>query len=90
MGRSIFADPNRVVSEDVDYRQLHQRAQAQRASHVVDEDEESRTERPNFHQTHSVQNRAHGVFADSEMEVSSGVILRREIAGSFVRNPGFR
>ena len=43
-----------------------------------------------FHQAHSVQDRAHGVLPDSEMEIASGVILRGKIAGAVEGKPGLR
>ena len=84
MSGAILANSNGVVSEHVNHRELHQGAQAQGAPHVIDEDEKSRAEGPDFHQAHSVQDRAHGVFTDSEMEIASGIVLRREIAGALL------
>ena len=83
MSRAILTHSDRVVSEDVDHRNLHQGAQSKRSPHIIDENEESGTEGPHFHQAHSVQDRAHSVLSDSEMEIASRVILRREIAGAF-------
>ena len=90
MSRAILTDSNRVVSEDVNHRNLHQGAQAERSPHVVDEDEESGAERTHFHQAHSVQDRAHGVLPDSEMEIAPGVILGRKVAGACEGKPGLR
>src|SRR5262249_17968937 len=69
-------------------RQLHQGTQTKRAAHVIHEDEKTGAEGPNFHQTHSVEYRAHGVLADSKMKVASGIILSREITGAFLREAG--
>ena len=43
-----------------------------------------------FHQAHSVQDRAHGVLPDSEMEIASGVVFRGKIAGACEGKPGLR
>ena len=60
-------------------REFHQRAQPHRAAHVIDKDEESRTEAPDLHQTQSVQDGSHGMFVDAEVKIASGMVLCREL-----------
>ena len=44
MRRPVLADADRIVREDVDDRNLHQRREPDRRLHVVGEDEEARAE----------------------------------------------
>src|SRR5262249_54271317 len=88
MSRTVLANSDGVVRKYVYNRQLHQGTQTKRAAHVIHEDEKTGAEGPNFHQTHSVEYRAHGVLADSKMKIASGIILSREITGAFLREAG--
>src|SRR5271154_3030573 len=88
MSRAVLANSNRVVSEHENNRKLHQRAQPHRAAHVIDKDEKSRAEGPDLYQTESVQDGSHGMFTDAEVKITSGIVLRREIAGALLRNTG--
>src|ERR1700752_164662 len=88
MSRAVLANANRVVSEHENNREFHQRAHPHRTAHVIDKDEKSRTEGPDLNQTQSVQDGSHGMFADAEVEISSGIVLRREIARALLRNTG--
>src|SRR6266568_1875132 len=80
MRGSVLADSNRVMGKDVDDRDLHERTQAERAAHVIDEDEESRPERPDFYQAHSVEDGAHRMLADAKVKIAAGKIPRGEVA----------
>src|SRR5467141_1243540 len=88
MSWAVLAQSNGIVRKHIDYRQFHQSTQAQRSAHVIDESKKARTEGSDFYQAHSVYDSTHGVFADAEMEIAGGIILRLEITGSFERKPG--
>ncbi len=75
------------MSEDVDHRDLHQRAQPHRRPHVVAEDEEARSVRPHLAVREPVEDRAHRVLAHSEVQVAAGSAARREISGVFEGEP---
>ena len=90
MGGPIFANSNRVVSEDIDHRELHECAQAKRPTHVIDEDEESRTKGADFDQTHSIEDGAHGMLANSEVKIASSIVFRLEVSRALKRQPGLR
>src|SRR5215469_327518 len=90
MRGTVFANPDRVMGEDVDDWEFHQGAQAERSTHVINEDEKSRAKGPDFYQAKPVQYCAHGVFADAKVKIASGKIFRREIASALLRDTGFR
>ena len=48
MRRSVLADADRIVREDIDDGQLHQGRQTDRRLHVVGEDQEARAETPHL------------------------------------------
>ena len=80
MRRSVFAQPDGIVGVDEDDRQLHHRRQTNRRPHVVGEDEERRAVRAQTRQRHAVDDRAHGVLANAEVEVAAAVIALLEVA----------
>ena len=82
MRRPVLADADRIVREDVDDRQFHDRRQPDRRPAVVAEDEERRAVGPHLGQRHAVEDRAHGVLADAEVEVAAAVVAGLEIAGA--------
>ena len=88
VGRAVFADADRVVREDVDDRDLHERRQADRHPAVVAEDQEAGAERPHLDQRHAVHDGPHGVLADAEVEVAAAVAAGLEIAGPFEGHVG--
>ena len=82
MGRPVLAVAHRVVGEDEDGRQLHQRRQPDRRPRVVAEDEEGRAESPQLGQRHPVDDRRHGMLADAEMQVPAAGTAGLEVAGA--------
>ena len=76
VGRSIFADADGIVGEDPDRRNFHDGREADRHLHVVAEDEEGRTVGAKLRQHHAIDDRAHGVLANAEVEVARVVIVR--------------
>ena len=73
VGRTIFADANGIVREDVNDRDFHQRRQADGRTRKVREDKESAAIGPDLGQCHAIKAGAHGEFADAEVEITAGV-----------------
>ena len=88
--RAVLADADRVVREDVDDGDLHQRGEPDRAARVVREDEEPRPERAQLRERESVGDRRRRELAHAEVEVASRAIVRTEVAGSVEREPRLR
>ena len=63
--------PMRVVGEDVDDRDFHERGQADRRAAEVGEDEEAGAVGADLRQGHAVEARAHGELADAEVDVAA-------------------
>ena len=80
VGRAVLAQADRVVGEDVDHRQVHQRRQAHRALHVVEEVEERGAERAQPVAVEPVHDRAHAVLAHAVVHVAPGVVVARDRA----------
>ena len=71
MGRTIFAQRDRIVSEDEDHRKMHQGGQTDWFTHVVVEGEERRTVRTNTAMcSHPVADGSHRMLAYTEVEVA--------------------
>src|SRR4029077_6086399 len=68
---AVFADADRIVREDMDHRNFHQRAQPDRTSPVVAEDQEPRPEGSQLRQRETVENRAHRVFTDAKVQIAA-------------------
>ena len=86
VGRPVFADADRIVREDVDDRDLHDRAPGGSAgSAVVAEDQEARAEGADLDEGHAVHDRGHGMLADAEVEIAAAVAAGLEIARAFER-----
>ena len=71
VGRPVFPKKNRIVGEDIDGMEAHQRREANRGAHVIGELEEGRAvgdERAVAR--HPIHHRAHAVLADPEVEVA--------------------
>src|SRR6267143_1745382 len=85
--RPVFAQPDRIMREDVDRPEMRQRGQPNRWPHVVGEDQEGAAKRnESAMQRNAVQHRAHGVLADSIMEIplrpgpfDLGVVRARQV-----------
>src|SRR6185437_468431 len=87
--RTILPQADRVMREDVYNREFHQRAQADGWLHVIGKDEEARSVSTDFGQCEPVENRAHSVLADAEMQVAATVFLSFEVAGCLKREAWF-
>src|SRR6267154_2057097 len=71
VGWAIFADADGIVREDVDHGNFHQRAEPDRTSPVVAENQEPRPEGSQLRQRETVENRAHRVFADAKVQIAA-------------------
>ena len=80
VGGAIVADADRVMGKDIDDRNLHERAEADRRLHIVGENEEARAVGADLRQGEPIQDRAHGVLADSEMKISPARIVAFHVA----------
>ena len=56
------------------------RRKANRRSHVIGEDKERRPVRPEPREPHAIHDRAHGMFANAEVEVPAAVLTRFKTA----------
>src|SRR5215469_9936630 len=88
MGRTIFADSDRVVSKDVDHRNFHDRREAQRASSVIAEDQKAGTKSSEFSQRQSIEDRAHGMLANPKMNIPATERFGTDLAGAFESESG--
>src|SRR5450631_3711186 len=88
MSRAIFADADGVMREDMKHRQFHQGSKADRRLHVVAENQERRTERAQMAKPHSVDDGAHGVFANAEMHVAAAGGLCLQCTSAIERQVG--
>ena len=80
VGRAVLAEADRVVRPDVGHRQLHQRGQPDRPPHVVAEDQEGAAVRPGAAvQRDAVQDRAHRVLADAEVQGPAVGVAREHL-----------
>ena len=69
VGRAVLAEGDGVVRPDEDRRDVHQRRESHRRAHVVAEDQERSAERPGRAVQHdAVDDRAHRVLADAEVQ----------------------
>jgi hypothetical protein len=83
VGWPIFPNSDRIVGKDVDHRDFHQSAQPDCRAAIVTEDQESGSERSNLRQGQPIEDGAHSVLANTEVEIPPGRILRAEISGAF-------
>ena len=74
VGRAVLPHADRVVREDERRRDPHDRRQADRALHVVAEDQEAGAEGAEPGQRQPVDHGAHRVLADAEVEVAPAVL----------------
>src|SRR5882757_3807608 len=72
VGWAIFTDTDGIVREDVDHGNFHQRAEPDRTSPVVAENQEPRPEGSQLRQRETVENRPHRVFTDPKVQVAAG------------------
>ena len=82
--RPVLADADGVVGEDIGDGQVHERGEAHRVLHVIGEDEEGRAIGAQAAvQLDAVGDRRHRVFADAEVDVAPGIVLRGEVGALF-------
>ena len=85
--RAVLAEGDGVVRPDEDRRDVHQRGEAHRGAHVVAEDQERAAERAGRAvQDDAVDDRAHRVLADAEVQ-HAAVRVARPLVRSTTR-PG--
>src|SRR3989441_12468241 len=82
--------PDRVVGEDVDDRDLHDGGEPDGSPPVITEDQEPRAIGPHLGEGQAVQDRAHRVLADPEVEVPAPVGARLEIPRALEGEPRLR
>jgi hypothetical protein len=80
MRRAIFAQPDRVVRENVQHRLVHDAGQTHRRAHVIREDEERSAVWPQSGQRQSIADRRHRMFANAKMKIASAVGIGTELA----------
>jgi hypothetical protein len=90
MGRAVFTDANRVVREDVDDRDLHQRTQANGGARIITEDQEPGSVRAQLRERQAVQHRAHRMLPHAEVQVAPGGLCRAEVARAVERQSRLR
>ena len=78
------------MSKNVDYRQLHDRAQPNGRARVVAEDQELRAERAELRGRESIENGVHRVLADAEVQIASAIVFSAEVAGAVEGEARFR
>ena len=71
MGRAVLTQPHRVVGVHPDARRAHEGGESKGGTHVIAEDQEGGAERAQTAvNRHAVDDRAHGVLADTEPYVA--------------------
>jgi len=76
VGGSVFADSDGVMGEQVDDWEFHQRGEPDGAALDVGEDQEPGLVGADLAERQTVADRAGGVFADAEVQVPAGPVLR--------------
>src|SRR5260370_24650110 len=75
-----LSQADRVVGENINRGDFHQRTKAHAWAHVVAEIKKSGAVAAEFRQSHAVDNRAHGMLANAEMHVAATVLVGKEIS----------
>src|SRR3989442_7045551 len=88
MGGSVLADADRVVREDVDRRDLHERAQADGGPGVIAEDQEAGAEAADLRERQSVHHRPHRVLPNAEVHVAAAGILGGQVPRALADEAG--
>ena len=79
MGRAVLADADGVMGQDEDLRNVHDGRKARHRLYIVTEDEEGSHIGPESAvKQHAVGNGGHSQLADTEVDVSSGGLVRGE------------
>ena len=80
---AILAKPDGVMGEDEDHREPHERGEPNGRPHVVRKNQEGATEGADpAVQGHPIQDRAHGVLADPEVDRAAARCSRKQRVGS--------
>src|SRR5438067_12992248 len=88
MSWAIFAKADGIMRVDKNGWQVHESGKPDGRTHVIGKDEEGGAIGSKLGERHAVENRAHCVLADAELEVAPGVIVGFESA--FARDQGYR
>src|SRR5215469_10219506 len=81
MRRAVLAHADRVVSEYEHHLQFHQRRQSNRRSRIVGEAHETRAIRNEAAvQRDTVEDRAHAMLSNSEVQIAAVVVATLEVA----------
>ncbi len=88
--RPVLPDPDGVMGEHVDDRQLHQRGQPQGTAGKVGEDQKGRPQRPQPGQGQPVGHRGRRVLADAKVQVAPARAGGLEVPSAVDGQPGLR
>ena len=72
---TIFANTNGVVGKNINHWNFHHGSETNRRPAIITKDQKSRTVGPNLRQSHATHDRAHGMFSNAKMQVSSALSL---------------
>src|SRR5271154_7281619 len=84
---AVLPEADRIMREHEDDGKLHQGAQPDGRLHIVGKDEEGRSEGANLGQCETIQDRAHGVLADAEVQIAAARRVSFLIAGTLECKP---
>src|SRR5271157_879025 len=85
--------PHRIVRENEDGRQFHERSQPDGWPRVIAKNEERSAESPKLSKRQSIHDRSHGMLTDAKMQVLPSGCLGLEVScaskreGGLVRGP---
>src|SRR5258708_35484076 len=79
---AIFANADGIVRENVGNGNFHQRAEPDRTSPVVAENQKPRPEGSQLRQRETVENRAHRVITDPKVQIAARSTLGLKITGA--------
>src|SRR5258705_1721901 len=86
MGRPVFTDMNTVMRENEKTLKIAQRRKTNRWTHVIRKHQKRRAKgNPGTVQSHAVDDGAHRVLTDTEMNIASRKIFRRNVSTVFDR-----
>ena len=87
VGGAVLAEPDGVVGEDVDHRELHQRREPDGGLRVVGEGEVGGPQGPQLGQREAVGDRRGLVLPDPEVELAAQALPRLEVGRPFELEP---
>ena len=77
MRRAVLTDKKGVMSKDVNRLQSHQRRETYRRTAVIGKDQKRGSVRDKTAvKGHTVDDRSHGVFTDTEVQIAPGKVSR--------------